>query len=60
VDHLVSLEIGGANTVQNLWPQSYDTTPWNAHVKDKLENFAARQSGWKRSVNPDEKRPLAL
>ena len=38
VDHLVSLELDGKNTVQNLWPQSYVTQPWNAHVKDVLEN----------------------
>jgi len=24
--------------MQNLWPQSYWTTPLNAHVKDRLEN----------------------
>ena len=38
VDHLISLELGGSNDVKNLWPQSYTTKPWNAHVKDKLEN----------------------
>lgn len=38
VDHLISLELGGSNDVRNLWPQSFVTTPWNAHVKDKLEN----------------------
>ena len=38
VDHLISLEIGGANDLRNLWPQSYITKPWNAHVKDTLEN----------------------
>jgi hypothetical protein len=38
VDHLVSLEIGGSNSQKNLWPQSYVTAPWNAHVKDRLEN----------------------
>ncbi|MCW3098031.1 MAG: hypothetical protein JWL77_3649 [Chthonomonadaceae bacterium] len=38
VDHLISLELGGSNSIKNLWPQSYKTTPWNAHVKDKLEN----------------------
>ena len=38
VDHLISLELGGANSLKNLWPQSYVTQPWNAHVKDKLEN----------------------
>lgn len=38
VDHLISLEIGGSNDIKNLWPQSYNTKPWNAHIKDKLEN----------------------
>jgi hypothetical protein len=38
VDHLISLEIGGSNSIKNLWPESYLTRPWNAHVKDKLEN----------------------
>lgn len=38
VDHLISLELGGSNDVKNLWPQSYTTQPWNATVKDKLEN----------------------
>jgi hypothetical protein len=38
VDHLIALEIGGSNDKRNLWPQSYQTKPWNAHVKDRLEN----------------------
>ncbi|BBL77537.1 hypothetical protein [Methylomagnum ishizawai] len=38
VDHLVSLELGGSNSLRNLWPQSYETRPLNAHVKDTLEN----------------------
>jgi len=38
VDHLIPLEIGGNNSIKNLWPQSYITQPWNAHVKDVLEN----------------------
>jgi len=38
VDHLISLELGGANDQGNLWPEPYSGTPWNAHVKDKLEN----------------------
>lgn len=42
VDHLISLEIGGANDISNLWPQPYFTLPYNAHTKDKLENFMAR------------------
>lgn len=37
IDHRVPLELGGADTEANLWPESYDTEPWNAHVKDRLE-----------------------
>jgi hypothetical protein len=38
IDHLISRELGGADDVSNLWPQAYGSTPWNAHLKDKLEN----------------------
>jgi hypothetical protein len=38
VDHLISLELGGADVAENLWPQSFDTQPWNARTKDALEN----------------------
>ena len=38
VDHLISLELGGSNDINNLWPQSYTTQPWNARKKDRLEN----------------------
>jgi hypothetical protein len=38
VDHLISLELGGSNSIKNLWPESYRTSPWNARVKDRLEN----------------------
>jgi hypothetical protein len=38
VDHLISLELGGSNSIRNLWPQSYRTQPWNARVKDRVEN----------------------
>lgn len=37
VDHLVSRELGGADAVANLWPEPY-TGPWNAHMKDRVEN----------------------
>lgn len=39
IDHLISLELGGSNDIKNLWPQSYHTPVWNAHIKDKLENY---------------------
>ncbi len=38
VDHLISLELGGSNSVRNLWAESYVSRPLNAHVKDRLEN----------------------
>lgn len=41
IDHLISLELGGSNSISNLWPQSYITSPFNSHVKDKLENHLA-------------------
>lgn len=37
VDHLISLELGGSNDIENLWPESYSGVN-NAHIKDKLEN----------------------
>ncbi len=39
IDHLIPLGIGGADTRENLWPESRDTQPWNAGVKDRLENY---------------------
>jgi hypothetical protein len=43
VDHLISLELGGSNSLKNLWPQSFRTHPWNAYVKDALENELHRR-----------------
>jgi hypothetical protein len=37
LDHLIPLELGGASTVQNLWPEPWDGAR-GAHVKDTLEN----------------------
>jgi hypothetical protein len=38
VDHLVALELGGSNSILNLWPQAGFTTPLNFKIKDRLEN----------------------
>jgi hypothetical protein len=38
IDHLISRELGGADDVKNLWPQPYGSKPWNAHLKDRVEN----------------------
>ncbi len=43
VDHLISLELGGSNSIKNLWPESFETQLWNAHVKDRLENELHRR-----------------
>lgn len=43
VDHLIPLELGGCDSEDNLWIQSYFTFKWNAHTKDKLEDFLHRQ-----------------
>ena len=42
VDHLIPLEIGGADVKENLWPQLYDGIN-NAHDKDHLENYLHKQ-----------------
>ena len=45
IDHLIPLEAGGADDINNLWPQEYEVIPadpsWQkngAHKKDLLEN----------------------
>jgi hypothetical protein len=37
VDYLITPALGGSDDIRNLWPQSYSSTVWNAHVKDALE-----------------------
>ena len=39
IDHLISLENFGSNDITNLWPQAYFTKPYNAHIKDHLEDY---------------------
>jgi hypothetical protein len=39
VDYLITPALGGADDIHNLWPESYDATVWNAHVKDQLEDY---------------------
>lgn len=41
-DHLLPLCLGGADAMGNRWPQSLEGQ-WNAHMKDKLEDYACRQ-----------------
>jgi hypothetical protein len=37
IDFLVIPELGGTENIQNLWPEPYASTVWNARVKDELE-----------------------
>ncbi len=41
VDHLISLELGGSNAIENLWPEAASPKP-GFHEKDKLENALHR------------------
>lgn len=36
IDYLITPDLGGTESIRNLWPQPY-SVKWNAHVKDKLE-----------------------
>ena len=36
IDHLIPLELGGADTLDNLWPQSLRTKPYGADRKELL------------------------
>ena len=36
IDHLIPLELGGADTIDNLWPQSLRVKPYGADRKELL------------------------
>jgi hypothetical protein len=42
IDHLVPLELGGANSMANLWPEPYNS-PYGAIEKDGLEDWLHQQ-----------------
>ncbi len=42
LDHLIPLELGGANTLDNVWPEAADPDP-GFHQKDWLENYLHKQ-----------------
>lgn len=37
IDYLIAPGLGGTEDIHNLWPESYSSPTWNAHVKDSLE-----------------------
>ena len=59
IDHLIPLGIGGADTRENLWPESRDTQPWNAGVKDRLENYLHREVCARRIGVEDAQKAIA-
>jgi hypothetical protein len=42
VDHLISLELGGSNSIANLWPEPAEPRP-GFHEKDKVEDYLHEQ-----------------
>lgn len=42
VDHFISLELGGNNSLNNLWPEPSEPVP-GFHQKDIVENFLHKQ-----------------
>jgi hypothetical protein len=42
LDYLITPELGGIGDPRNLWPERYDSGPWNAHIKDDLERLLSR------------------
>ena len=37
VDYLINPQLGGNDRIENLWPEPYHATVWNARAKDALE-----------------------
>ena len=60
IDHLISRELGGADDVANLWPQAYQSSPWNATMKDKLENRLHKEVCVTHSITLKQARELIV
>ena len=37
IDYLIAPGLGGTEEIQNLWPEPYSSSSWNAFAKDSLE-----------------------
>ena len=43
IDHLIPLELGGADTIDNLWPQSLRARPYGSDRKELLTEVLLRR-----------------
>lgn len=43
IDHLIPLELGGADTIDNLWPQSLRARPYGPERKELLTEVMLRR-----------------
>jgi hypothetical protein len=57
IDHLIPLELGGADTIDNLWPQSLRARPYGPDRKELLTEVL-RQRIAKRQITLEEAQEL--
>jgi hypothetical protein len=54
IDHVISLEMGGADDILNLWPQPFQSVTAGAHDKDRIENMTKEELCEIYERNPEE------
>lgn len=55
IDHLIPLELGGADTIDNLWPQSLRARPYGPDRKELLTEVLLQRIA-KRQITVEEAR----
>ncbi len=59
IDHFISLELGGANDIRNLWPQPYAPLP-GARQKDVVETYLKHEVCAKRFTLDQVQRIISM